>query len=189
MAKKSKSELVQDAFVNALSFHSATNALSQCPGNPVDKLLLYWPTVVCEAFALELFIKCLLMLRGRKPKKNHDVEGLFKLLSNADQQKIAKYLHEGVTRDDRYDLAAAHGIRLDIDSVLQRTKDSFLRIRYWHEHVPPSPDAHGTRSNAGVGALVVAIYRLLNELRPEWQNMSYSIPVLLENLPLPTKKK
>lgn len=187
MAATRKRVSPEDVYVNALSFRVAAMVLSRPDiATGVDKMLLFWPTVVCEAFSLELFIKCLHAIRRRIPKKKHDVEALYQGLSKADRKTIAKYFYEIVQAHPQHDLALKHGITFDVDSVLQRTRDTFIRVRYWHEKQPPSPDASGKVSNAGVGSLCDALNQFIDELRPQWRTMSLDIPVLLENLPPPT---
>ncbi len=83
-----------DVYVNALSFIAAVTALNRSDADGVDKILLYTPTVVCEAFALELFIKCLHEIRGTTPERNHDVETLFNALGQPDRDTISKYFDE-----------------------------------------------------------------------------------------------
>jgi hypothetical protein len=185
MTNKNKRKRIppQDVYLNAVSFYAASVALShpEC-AQGVDKVLLFWPTVVCEAFSLELFLKCLHAIRRRKVKKNHDVEALFRDLSKADKKIVTKYFHGIVQLHIEYRLALQHGLTFNIDSVLQRTKDSFVRVRYWHEGQRPNADASGKVSNAGVGSLCAALKRLIDELRPEWGSMELRIPMLLENL-------
>jgi hypothetical protein len=187
MAKRKKPVAPVDAYVNAISFRAAVVALSLSGANQgVDQILLYWPTVVCEAFELELLIKCLHATRRRRPKKHHDIEALYNALSRADRKVIAKRYHEIVKAHRHYELALKHGVCFDIAFVLQRTKYTFVRVRYWHEKEPPSADDTGKVSNAGAGSLCDAIYEFIREIRPEWKNIALQIPVLMENLPLPT---
>jgi len=188
-SKRQKRIPPQDIYVNALSFYVATMAMSQPEvARGVDKLLLYWPTVVCEAFSLELFLKCLHAVRRRQAPRHHDPAALFHDLSKADRKAIDGYFQEAVKLHFQYPLALQHGLSFDIESVLQRTKDTFVRVRYWHEQQRPNADASGKVSNAGVGSLCGAIKRLLDELRPEWGKMILNIPVLLENLPPPNSQ-
>ena len=70
--------------------------------------------------------------------------------------------------------------------MLHRNKDTFVRVRYWHEaRAAQAPRPQGPMSNAGAGALCDAFNRLIFEVRPEWKNLALRIPVLLENLPPP----
>ena len=186
--KKSKAKRIkpEDVYVNAVSFRAASMALSLPQPNPVDKIILFWPSVVCEAFALELFIKCLHHIRRRTKVRGHDVEALFGILSKNDKRKVVKYYQEIVQLHPEYQMALKHGIRFDVDSVLLRAKESFIKLRYWHEHNPPSADSSGHISNAGVGSLCDALHRLIDEARPDWPGMALDIPVLLGNLPPPT---
>ncbi|HEX3725126.1 MAG TPA: hypothetical protein VHV08_02745 [Pirellulales bacterium] len=175
------------AYVNALSFRAAVVALNSCTVSVgVDRLLLFWPTVVCEAFSLELFLKCLHAIRGIPHKQKHDVETLFGVLSTTDKDTTTKYFHEIVQLHPQHSLALMHGVSFDIEAVLQRTKDAFIKVRYWHEGTPPSADASGKISNAGVGSLCDALNRFIDEIRPEWRTMSLHTSVLMENQPPPT---
>lgn len=175
MAKKLNGPV--DVYINAWSFQATAIVLNAQP----DKHLFYWPMVVNEAFALELFIKCLHRIR-RRNVRGHDVHKLFRRLSKADQKTIAKYYDEIVTSHPMY-LDFSSLVKFDVESVLLRSRSTFTTIRYWHEGVRPSTDAEGKSSNAGTGSLSDAIRKLILELRPQWKAMAIRVPVRFGDAP------
>jgi hypothetical protein len=113
------------------------------------------------------------------------VETLFNALSEEDRTAIVKHFQEIVQQHPQYQLAVSHGISFDIQSTLQRTKNTFVKMRYWHERQHPNADASGKISNAGQGSLSDALKRFIDERHPEWQNIALGMPMLLENQPPP----
>lgn len=164
------SEPVQ-VFINAYSFRASSIALNAQP----EKHLFFWPMVVNEAFALELFIKCVHRVR-RRDLWGHDVQYMFGKLTKRDRKAITQRYDAIVQRHPLYDKFVDMGVALDIDSVLMRSKDAFPRVRYWHERTMPNRDAQGKVSNAGVGSLCDAIMQFLVELRPAWAQMGIRVP-------------
>lgn len=185
MSNNQKTIHAHEIYLNAISFLAATRALSMAGKEGVDKLLLHCPTVVCEAFALELLLKCLREIKGLASGKTHDPEVLFASLSPDDQRRIDQHYQRIVQRHPQHHLAITHGLDLTTGSVLLRSKDTFKKIRYGHEGNRPSADNSGKISNAGAGSLCDAIKELIDELHPECQEMEISIPGLIENLPMP----
>jgi len=184
--KKSQGTPIEavELYINAYSFRAASIVLNAHP----DKHLLFWPMVVNEAFALELFIKCLHRVR-RRTLTGHDVEHLFERLSVPDRRRIAKYYQEIVVGHPLYAEFIAKGVLFDVESVLARSKDTFTRARYWHEKIRPSSDKLGIVSNAGVGSLCDAINLLTVELRPAWGHMAICVPMRWESKSQSTEPK
>jgi hypothetical protein len=174
-AKRGKPSKPVDVFINAQGFLASANALNAQPQKP----LFFWPMVVNEALALELLIKCLHRVR-RRTLKGHDIHALYGKLSVSDRKKIAQYYNEIVTGHPMYEMFVERGVLFEIDAVLQRSKDTFKRVRYWHEYAEPSRDAEGISSNAGAGSLCDAIRRLLLELNPAWRHMRLRLPAMID---------
>ena len=80
MGKQSSHEESElDLYVNALSFRMTVHFLNTGI-NSQDRVLrnlLYWPMVVNEAFALELYLKCLHFVRNRTVP-GHDLKAFLK---------------------------------------------------------------------------------------------------------------
>jgi hypothetical protein len=176
-AKKSALEVTTDMYLNALAFHVAAQALDALP----DSQLVYWPMVTNEAFALELFLKCLHRVRRRRIK-GHDVVKLFEKLGSNDRKTIRTNYNLIVATHPQAHKCIEAGVSLDLEDVLQRSRTTFTTVRYWHEGNTPSRDRNGYVSNAGTGSLSDAIRKLLLDLRPQWKLMATRVPAL--NSPL-----
>ena len=107
---------------------------------------LQLPTAVMalSAFALELYLKCLIRI-GRKSFGNaHDLQVLFALISPRQQSRIRKFWKETFLEEVRQDLTCAYaaqgksGLVVDFDSVLAMSKDAFTLMRYAYEGMPPN---------------------------------------------------
>lgn len=167
-------------FINAQAFQLAAEALNVQP----DKHIFMYPMAANEAFSLELYLKTLHRVR-RRYVEGHDIEAIFRRLTVTDQQAIELRYNARIMAHRQYHLAVAHGLKLDLDSVLRRCKDAFIKIRYWHEGKMPSQNDDGKVSNAGTGTMCDAIRDYIIDLRPEWGALGIRNPLILENLPLP----
>jgi hypothetical protein len=93
------------------------------------------PMVVCSAFSLELFLKCLILIERGKPAGLHHLEKLFNHVDAKSRDGIrARYdqLRAGI--DARF--AKFQGPpppKTDFDSVLQMSSEAFQNFRYAHE--------------------------------------------------------
>jgi hypothetical protein len=163
-------------FINARGFQIAAIALDAQQG-PARKLL-FWPMVVNEVFALELFVKALLRLRGTVAK-GHDINALFKKLGAVDKRRIDEFFHEIIQHHPAYQWGLENNISFDVESVLLRNRETFKNARYWHEGTPPSPDAEGKVSNAGTGTLSDAIWRLILQDYPSWADTNLSMAITM----------
>lgn len=151
-------------FLNAKGFDLTTRIVDGYKGKAS---LLIWPKLANEAFALELYLKCLHRIRRRKIR-GHDIAKLFEQLSKADRKKISKYLIEIVREHPDYLLMFSKGMKFDAESVAARASTIFIRARYWSDLDLPSADADEFVSNAGVGNMSDAVSRLILQLRPEF---------------------
>lgn len=152
-------------FYNARSFHVSATKLGDLP--QTDFFL--WPTIMCEAFGLELHVKCLLMLRGRTNRDIHGIQSLFDLLSDDDKNRIRDTLQELVLANPLYvEAQSKRALRLDLETVLKRANKMFVRSRYWHEGVEEEALLNDEMCTAGIGTLSDAITKLILEIRPDW---------------------
>ena len=154
-----------DAFVNARSVDSAATVLERRE----ERNLFAWPVMVNEALSLELYLKCLhLVRRRRRGTRTHDVCKLYDLLSKADKKRITRHFDRLVLKHPLAERMLTDGFRIDIPSVLARANGVFENQRYWHERPPLSRDLSGRAGSAGVGILIMAIMLFLLEIKPEW---------------------
>ncbi len=163
-------------FVNANAYQLTAQLIDKHPNN---KHHLLWPMIVNEAFALELFLKCLHEAR-RRSIWGHEPHDLFHKLSKADRKSIEIRYNAIIVGHPLYAIASAEGVPLDIESVLLRAQKLFTGGRYWHERIDLSKDSQGYATNAGVGSLSDAIRDLLYEIKPDWKtkivNFKWTFP-------------
>lgn len=151
-------------FINARSFQITATILDQRKEHD----FFLGPTMVTEAFALELHIKCLLCLRGISVTPVHEVDQLFDQLDEQDKRRIEMHLNKLLVLHPHHKAAIETGILMDLQSILKRGSNMFLRMRYWHEGILPARDENGHASNAGIGLLADAIMIVLLESCPDW---------------------
>jgi hypothetical protein len=162
-----------DVLISASMFHKATGILAQ-HGNDHSLAI---PMMVYECMTVELYMKCLLRQRGvsEHTLKNlgHDLKKLFHALDDVDRQKIDKYLQNVVASHPDQKRITEIGVPVDLDSILDRTCDLFVKARYWFEGNAFSMDSSGLTSNLGLSFLAAALKELIFEVKPEWrENLS-----------------
>jgi hypothetical protein len=157
-----------ETFANAMGVHLMAKVVNKhAEGQPLDKEHLIWPMLFTEAFALELFIKSALQLRG-KTARGHSVHDLFFRLDAKDQKRITELYDTIITRQPYAHSALKIGVSLEAGQVLKRADTLFVAARYWHEHGVLSKDDKNLSGNMGVGTLCDAIRDFLYELNPDW---------------------
>jgi len=151
-----------NTFVVAEQFWKATNTLRDgwrtAPA----------PPIVCAAFALELYLKCLLTIEGKKPPKSHDLQELFELLGAKTQSHIrARFKpYESEQEELASPAYAAQGMTRPpgavFDFILNASRDAFETYRYIHEK--------GLEANQGWGAdrIMQAARNVILDRHPEW---------------------
>jgi HEPN domain-containing protein len=105
---------------------------------------LYLPTsyMVCKAFALELYFKCLIRIGGRSYGREHDLKKLFRLIRLAHRSEIERrwQVNADALRSEVHGMYAADGRplpKVDLNFVLTTSKDAFSIMRYAFEGIPP----------------------------------------------------
>jgi hypothetical protein len=148
-----------EVFRTAWGFSKATDMLAQGGDGKCAVA-----EVVNEAFCLELYLKCLLMLETGNKGHGHKLKDLFDKLSQTNQAKVERYYNEDlgdlkmVTVQRRGKTYAS-----DLNGVLQATSDSFVEWRYlFEEKMDPKPIL-------GWQSLRASLLRLILELRPDWK--------------------
>jgi hypothetical protein len=117
------------------------------------------------AFAVELYLKCLLAVECDQIPATHNLKELFHQLSRESQAKL-KRDHDKRIQDNSM-LAGFRqrlGIKTDLDSLLEDGQDVFRQFRYMFEGVPDRTRPLGFALEP-FGELVRN--RIL-DLRPEW---------------------
>jgi len=100
------------------------------------------PMVTCAAFALELYLKCLISMEtGDRPPNTHDYVRLFGLLHNDSKTAIRNYFDKNsgdtVTVIKRaFEQSGRPAPTVDFDYVLSVSRRAFPIARYLYEGVP-----------------------------------------------------
>jgi len=121
--------------------------------------------VVNAAFAVELFLKCLLAVESGQIPETHNLKDLFNQVSKESRGKIRKRhneraLNHAVLSGTRERV----GIKTDLDSLLEDSQDVFTHFRYLFEGVQ-----NRTKPLGFVLDLFGQIVRdRILDLRPEW---------------------
>jgi hypothetical protein len=122
-----------------------------------------FPMVICAAFSLELYLKCLILVEGGA-SKGHDLGDLFSKTSTESQQKIrASYAPYKAKADTMY--ASVKGVpvpRTDFDFVLCASAKAFEHFRYAYEGAVK--DQEGWLAND----IRECVRERIAELKPEW---------------------
>jgi hypothetical protein len=94
--------------------------------------------MVCAAFSLELYFKCLIRM-GRKPYAGvHDLSKLFSMIGRRYRAKIKKYWNDHCQPVNTYieEIFKEDGLRtpmVDFNYALSASKDAFRTMRYIYE--------------------------------------------------------
>lgn len=133
---------------NALAFYEAGRrcaAPSKTSFPPHKEAVLYSPSVVCQAFAIEQFLKLLLLLETGGYPEEHALDTLFDGLSSRVQEQIdAKCPWEGAAR-----------------VYLADARNAFVEWRYPHEK------PFLVASDESLAMLGMALRDIVKELRPD----------------------
>jgi len=118
--------------------------------------------------SLEVFCKCLIRIRGKKPPKTHDVGELFALLSPKDRRSLKRIF---LAFPGYYDGKKRMGIKAAVSAA----SSFFMDIRYGYEMAKGtrmpllSVTAASTgRGTAGLCDLALAARSLILAKHPDW---------------------
>ena len=142
-----------------------------------DARTLYLPTasMVCSAFSLELYFKCLIRI-GRKayPRSMHDLSKLFSIIGERNRIKIKRcwLQNSDQVRIDIQNSYAESGRsmpKIDFNFVLSASKDAFTTMRYIYE---------GVDSDTGwlADTIVECTRQTILEIHPEWEHKRQIFP-------------
>lgn len=168
-------------FRHAAAFERASERLAPTAGEPPEALA---PYVVNSVFALELYLKCLLVcVKGKYPQV-HSVQALFFDLPEDETYRVRK-LHRQIfkahaagsglaevrgsraDRPGRQNLGNDLDLRADhrFDEILAGAKDAFTVARYRYEDAPGAPEGI-----PDVSVIIASVRGRLLALRPEWRD-------------------
>ena len=153
-------------FRHAEAFERASVRLAPAPGEPAEALA---PYVVNSVFALELYLKCLLVVVKGKYPQVHSVQALFFDLPDDEVRRVRK-LHRQIFRAHAVG-AGSGGNDLDrradhrFDDILAGAKDAFTVARYRYEDARGAPEGI-----PDVGVIIASVRGRLLSLRPAWSD-------------------
>jgi hypothetical protein len=167
-------------FIIAEQFRCASKCITIVPAMdiPVVRLFPKMPTVamVCSAFALELYFKCLIRLGRKSYGSTHDLEELFELISQTNQAKIRR-LWRANSATVRAHVESFHkeaeepAPRVDFKYVLSASKMAFVQIRYIFEKgIEPDKGWLGD-------TIIEAARQVILNKHPTWENARQTAPL------------
>jgi len=141
-----------DIFIVAEQFRFAGKLATLVPHHPSLKISqlafthdqnLPTATMVCAAFSLEFYFKCLIRMEKKPYQTGHDLTKLFAFLGRRNQTKIKKYwnTNSSTVISDVQKESIAIGCQIqevNFDYCLSVSKDTFNLMRYIYESgIPP----------------------------------------------------
>jgi HEPN domain-containing protein len=165
-----------DIFVIAEQFRNASKflILAREHGWQTDVAM---PAVTCAAFAMELFLKCLLAMETEKSHETHDLKHLFNRLSKSSQAKIrvyyGPYLPDVKEHVERQYLLAGQPQPpplVDFDFVLDASRRAFPLARYIYER--GLPGGQGWIADG----IMEAVRKTVLEAHPDWKDAHVATP-------------
>lgn len=161
--RKSRTIKAIDIFAQASRFSYADRFIRRHDLNPQEIYLMSGPSMVLSAFAIELFLKCLLhMERGCAPN-THRLNVLYRQISNKRKRRIEELWAAHVNENSRdYDLAPYRKTPMpkDLIGCLRECRDAFQLLRYAYE----DPD----KQLFYLGELPEILRRAILEFNPDW---------------------
>jgi hypothetical protein len=132
--------------------------------------------MVCSAFSLELYFKCLIRVGRKSFGREHDLAKLFALIGRRDRAKIKRYWndHSGSVRlqvERSYERNGQPTPKVDFDFVLSASKDAFVEMRYIYEL--------GIKPNSGwlADTIVEGARQTILDKHPDWENKHQTYPL------------
>jgi hypothetical protein len=171
-----------DIFIVAEQFRFTSKLATLVPHHPSLQIpalafahdqFLPTASMVCSAFSLELYFKCLIRIGHKSFGREHDLKKLFGLIMREDRQKIEKYWNSHSDTVCAY-IKRAYGSSaptIDFDFVLSASKNAFVQMRYVYEK-GIDPDTGWLADTIVEGARIAIL-----EKHPEWERMRQTSPV------------
>jgi hypothetical protein len=154
---------------SADAFHQTAQLALRCPASEQERFHLGLAYGVNGAFAVELYLKCLLAVENRRIPKIHNLVSLFERVSPDSREKLKRRHDELETNNTVLSEFRKKGIKTDLDSLLRHAQDVFEQFRYMFEAVPDRMEPLGFALDL-FGQIVRN--RIL-DLRPEWVSTEF----------------
>jgi hypothetical protein len=150
------------AFTSAEAFLEVCKVLCAAVRNGNTRILAL-ALATNAAFALEMYLKCLLLLEQGQAPRGHDLHKLFHALSSTTQSQLTKDHEELVKSNPDWAATASKlGVPTDLEELLKRGRNAFADFRYAHEQIPSGTDF------ALNGFTYCVRERILNS-QPDWK--------------------
>ena len=144
-----------------------------------------FPTLVCIAFATELYFKALIAIEKGKAPHGHDLSNLFRQVSKNRQLRVRQLFNEQTkapaimeSRKNHAAFMEARGIALKpltFDAALEASAKGFEQLRYGYELRPGFEWMGAHICNAIVGVIL--------EIHPDWLNHTPGPPEVVKMPP------
>jgi len=140
--------------------HLSSQILSQHPG-PSELPPFFQPSVVCMAFSVELFLKCLILVEKGNFQPTHKIQELYLKLPMTSQKAISDKFDEFIATSPTIRAMQAEypNISSKLDDVLKVVNEAFVDWRYIFEG--------NAGSLYGLGELCEAIRGRIIEIKPD----------------------
>ena len=129
---------------------------------------------VNAAFAVELYLKCLLSVEGGQIPETHNLKQLFNQVSRESRGKITKR-HNKLAADHPVlsEFRQNLGIKTDLNSLLEDGQNIFTQFRYFFEDIANRTEPIGF----GLDLFGQIVRNRILDWRPEWVSTEFpSVP-------------
>jgi hypothetical protein len=129
-------------FLHAFYFHESNIRLrnSISPTNDNEVILVAHPSMVLCAFAIELYLKCLLCIETKKVPQEHNLKSLFLRLDLSTRRSLEALWDQDIGRPERQreincirTLPEGDRLQLDLLYALDAGANAFTELRYLYE--------------------------------------------------------
>ncbi len=173
-----------DIFIVAEQFRFTGKLATLIPHHPVFQIRqlafardqnLPTAAMVCAAFSLELYFKCLIRIGRKSFGREHDLVKLFALIGRRNRTKIKRYWNVNSDRvrsyvERTFEDDGSTPPTVDFEYVLSASKDAFITMRYVYEK--------GIETNTGwlADTIVEGTRIAILDIHPEWENARQKEP-------------
>jgi HEPN domain-containing protein len=155
-------EKAKRAFVSAESFLEVAKVLLDAVEQGHTRILTL-ALATNSSFALEMYLKSLLLVENGDAPRTHDIHDLFHALKESTRRDLTTDHDKWVSEHPGFvEQATKEGLPTDLEELLKLGKDAFSKFRYSHEKIP-------SETNWGLNALSFCVSQRLLQLHPEWK--------------------
>lgn len=166
----------ESIFATAVEYDYAASCLLRDFGN--SNIHAMNPILFNQAFALELYLKCLIFLtNGKKAGNTHELKKLYLLLNTEQQQQIESLFNNQIfikrikragrqlrPRWKETKFKGKRSLNYTIEEILTFSNFSVMEHRY--------PFDYSSKIYYGIGDLTQAVLKYIIQLKPEWKSQT-----------------